>query len=135
MRRVGIAVIAAAVVFAPPVSQADETAGLRGHLIDASSGKPISGASVIIEGPGFKRDVAANRDGFYSILGLSPGEYTVVFSGSGYGCNISFLTLDSGEARTVDFKDRPVKGLLHCVARLYLPLVDPDQTQDEYTDW
>jgi outer membrane receptor protein involved in Fe transport len=55
---------------------------IRGTVTDADTGEPLPGVNVVIEGT--MQGTATNFDGEYSIIGLRPDTYTVVFSFVGY---------------------------------------------------
>lgn len=57
-------------------------ASLSGYVEDAQDGEPLIGATVMLKGT--KKGAYTNKAGFYSIRGISPGEYTVVISMMGY---------------------------------------------------
>ena len=53
-----------------------------GTVTDADTGEPLPGVNVLIQGT--QQGTATNFDGEYSIIGLRPDTYTVVFSFIGY---------------------------------------------------
>ncbi|MGI9035814.1 MAG: TonB-dependent receptor domain-containing protein, partial [Pyrinomonadaceae bacterium] len=59
---------------------------ISGKITD-SNNAPIAGASVTATqtATGTERTVVANEDGFYKIVQLEPGSYTVKFSANGFG--------------------------------------------------
>lgn len=63
-------------------SLAGTTGKIAGEIKDAQTGEPIIGANVTIEGTTF--GAATNTDGYYVILNIPPGTYTVVASAIGY---------------------------------------------------
>ncbi len=58
----------------PPSAFASTTGKIAGRVIDAQ-GEPLGGASVVIEGT--NRGAIVNTDGFYAILPVEPGVYTL----------------------------------------------------------
>lgn len=54
---------------------AGTTGKISGRVTDVSSGDPLIGANVIIEGTSL--GAATDADGYYSILNIAPGTYTV----------------------------------------------------------
>ncbi len=58
------------------------TGKLAGRITDAQTGEPLPFANVVIEGTGL--GAAADEDGYYTVLNVPPGTYTVTFSYLGY---------------------------------------------------
>ena len=66
-----------------PLSLASaQTGKIAGTVTDAASGEPLPGVNVIIEGT--TQGATTNVEGFYNILNVSPGEYTLRASFVGY---------------------------------------------------
>ena len=63
-------------------SAAATTGKITGVVTDFETGEPITGVNVIIEDN--EMGAATNRDGYYSIINVPPGEYTLRFSRIGY---------------------------------------------------
>ncbi len=61
---------------------AGTTGKIAGKLTDADSGEPLVGANIIIEGAAL--GASTNIDGYYTILNISPGKYSVRFNYVGY---------------------------------------------------
>ncbi|MCH8124554.1 TonB-dependent receptor [candidate division KSB1 bacterium] len=59
-----------------------ETGKIAGRVVDGQTGDPIPGANVIIEGT--TQGAATDINGYYTILKMRPGTYTVVSSVIGY---------------------------------------------------
>ncbi|MDP6260842.1 MAG: carboxypeptidase-like regulatory domain-containing protein [Candidatus Marinimicrobia bacterium] len=59
------------------------TGKISGYIIDGVSGEPLPGAAIMLNNTSL--GVSANVDGYYFILGLSPGEYSITASMIGYG--------------------------------------------------
>ena len=54
-----------------------ETTGtIEGTVVDAQGGR-IAGATVVVEGNAFNRTVTTDSDGFYRILQVPPGTYSI----------------------------------------------------------
>ena len=76
---------------------------IAGRVLEAGTGRPLSGARVeIASGP----RATASADGFYRFLSLPPGEYTLTASlpdaGSRYGTRAETVTLaDDGQGNAV----------------------------------
>jgi outer membrane receptor for ferrienterochelin and colicin len=71
---------------APAVSLAGTTGKITGTIKDAQTGEAIVGASVLIQGT--SQGAASNIDGYYVILNVPPGKYTLVVSAVGYNKRI-----------------------------------------------
>jgi beta-lactamase regulating signal transducer with metallopeptidase domain/protocatechuate 3,4-dioxygenase beta subunit len=61
----------------------DETA-LRGRIVDAASGQPITGASVTVALNGEVTHVTTDAGGRYEVLGPKPGDYRIYAEAAGY---------------------------------------------------
>lgn len=61
---------------------AGNTGKISGQATDAQSGNPLPGANVVLEGT--TMGAATDADGYYSIIGVPPGEYTLVVTMIGY---------------------------------------------------
>ena len=64
------------------LSWAGTTGKIVGYVTDADSGEPLPGANVIIEGT--TMGAATDLEGYYIILNVPPGIYTLVASMIGY---------------------------------------------------
>jgi outer membrane receptor protein involved in Fe transport len=67
---------------APMLLYGGTTGKIAGRVIDQATGQPLPGASISIEGAKF--GAASNTDGFYDIINISPGDYTVIVQFVGY---------------------------------------------------
>jgi outer membrane receptor protein involved in Fe transport len=63
-----------------------QTGKLSGSITDESTGEPLIGANVIIEGTNM--GAASDIEGFYSVLNLRPGSYSVRYQYIGYNTKI-----------------------------------------------
>jgi hypothetical protein len=63
-----------------------QTGKLSGQITDAVTGEPLIGANVIVEGT--TMGAASDLEGYYSILNLRPGTYSVRFQYIGYNTQI-----------------------------------------------
>ncbi len=59
-----------------------QTGKLSGRVIDKSDGEPLVGANIIVVGT--NQGTATDIDGYYSILNLRPGTYTIRYQYIGY---------------------------------------------------
>jgi len=77
----GVLVILSLLAFNPS-AKAAVTGKIAGVVIDAETGEPLPGANVIIEGT--TMGAAANPDGYFFIIRVSPGDYNVQARMMGY---------------------------------------------------
>src|SRR5436309_6250993 len=61
---------------------AGTTGKIAGEVKDSQTGEPVVGANVLVEGT--SHGAATNIDGYFVILNLPPGKYTVSVSAIGY---------------------------------------------------
>ncbi|HTY60436.1 MAG TPA: carboxypeptidase-like regulatory domain-containing protein, partial [Bacteroidota bacterium] len=79
------------------------TGKIAGEVKDAQTGEAIVGASVQIQGTSM--GAATNIDGYYVILNIQPGTYTLVASGVGYNKKtLSNVQVSIDFTTTIDFK-------------------------------
>ena len=69
-------------VYAANFLWAGTTGKIIGRVIDATNGNPLPGANISLEGN--QQGAATDEDGFYLILNIRPGTYTVVAQMLGY---------------------------------------------------
>ena len=82
---------------------AGNTGKIAGEVKDAQTGEAIVGASVQIQGTSM--GAATNIDGYYVILNIPPGKYTLVASGVGYNKKtLSDVQVSIDYTTTIDFK-------------------------------
>ena len=53
-----------------------------GHIVDASTGRPLSGASVVL--PDLRKGTVSDTAGIFKIPGINAGKYLVEISFTGY---------------------------------------------------
>ncbi len=117
-----------ALLLFPSWAVAQNTGKLSGRVIDASTGEPLAGANVFLEGTTL--GTSADVDGQYNIFEVPPGTYTVVASFVGYVTvrqeNVQII---AGITTRLDFELRPatIEGeeIVVVAAR---PLVNPTAT-------
>ena len=63
-----------------------QTGKLAGRILDATTGEPLFGATVFVLDT--ERGASADLDGYYSVIGLRPGTYSVRVSLIGYGTTV-----------------------------------------------
>src|SRR6185437_5353594 len=64
------------------LSQAEATGRIAGRVVETSSGRPLSGAQVVVQGTA--RGAVSGADGRYVIEAVMPGTHTVMISLVGY---------------------------------------------------
>ncbi|MFH1198045.1 MAG: carboxypeptidase-like regulatory domain-containing protein [bacterium] len=70
------------ILFLPLILNAGTTGKLTGSITDASSGEPLIGANIVVEGTSL--GAATDYEGNYVILNIRPGSYSVRISSIGY---------------------------------------------------
>ena len=81
-RHVALVVLAAAALVFAAVAMAGTTGKIVGRVTDAKTGDPLPGVNVIVQGTTL--GAATDVDGYYVILRLPPGTYTLVAQMIGY---------------------------------------------------
>ncbi|MBC8180778.1 TonB-dependent receptor [candidate division KSB1 bacterium] len=82
-------------------------AGVTGKIVgivtDANNGEPLAGANILIEGT--IMGAAASLDGYYVILNVPPGTYTLKATMMGYTTySVSEVRVKIDQTTTIDFK-------------------------------
>src|SRR5258708_5178272 len=96
LRRVLI-LLALVVLACPALAVAQGTGTIRGRIIDATSGAPLAGVQVRVEGTSI--GAQTGPDGIYTIGGAPAGAHFVSARRVGYSPNRASLTIpQSGEA-------------------------------------
>jgi outer membrane receptor for ferrienterochelin and colicin len=80
------------------------TAGkIVGTVTDADTGQPLAGVNVFLEGT--TMGAATDENGFYVILNVPPGEYTIRSSMIGYApVTVQEIQVSMGLTTTIDFQ-------------------------------
>ncbi len=74
---------------------------ITGTVTDAQTGQPLPGVNVVVEGTDF--GAATNKDGYYVILNVQPGTYTVKAMMIGYADYVvSNVRVEIGLTTTID---------------------------------
>lgn len=82
-----------------PRRAAQDSATVRGRVVDAASSAPVSHAVVTLQGQG--RQVIADETGVFVLRGIPSGEQVLSFSRIGYRTTTLTLTLAPGQDTTV----------------------------------
>ena len=89
-------------LFASNFCFAGNTGKIAGVVKDDQTGEALVGANVVIEGT--TQGAATNLDGYYVILNIPPGKYTLSASGVGYTKkSFSNVTVSIDLTTTIDF--------------------------------
>ncbi len=105
MRR-SVLVIALILLYGATAVHAGTTGKIAGVVTDAENGAPLPGANVIIEGT--TMGAASGINGYYVILNIPPGIYTLKASMMGYSSvAVAQVRVNIDLTTTVDFKMRP----------------------------
>lgn len=95
-------------VFAATAFAQETTGTIEGTVRDASEAL-IPGATVTIEGNAFRRTVQTNDEGFYRVLAVPPGNYTITTSAANFAASEpTQATVTLGKATPVNFVLSPV---------------------------
>lgn len=86
MRLLVRAGVTSALALLVALSAAAQTGKVAGRVVDAQSGTPVIGASVLVVGT--ERGASTDVDGYYSVIGVRPGTYSVRASAIGYGTRV-----------------------------------------------
>lgn len=134
MRRTLIALVAiATMVLGSASPTAAQTAALSGRVVDASTGKGIADATILVEGGGSSRSVVADREGRWRAAGLQPGAYRVSVTRIGYTSGAASASL-SGAAQPVTIAltpaALPLEALVVTASRRLQRLADAPVTTE-----
>jgi len=104
--RTSVLVIALILLYGATAVHAGTTGKIAGVVSDADNGAPLPGANVIIEGT--TMGAASGINGYYVILNIPPGIYTLKASMMGYSSvTVAQVRVNIDVTTTVDFKMRP----------------------------
>jgi outer membrane receptor for ferrienterochelin and colicin len=110
-------------------AQAGNTGKIAGTIKDAQTGEALVGANIQIEGT--SQGAAANIDGYYVILNIPPGTYTLIASAVGYQKKtVTNVTVSIDQTTTMDFTLSSTVVALgeEVVVTARRPLIQKDQT-------
>ena len=108
------------------------TGKIQGTVIDAQTGEPLPGANVVIDGT--QRGAVTDGNGYYVILLVEPGSYSLTASMVGYDAQRKTgVLIQSDFTSTVDFGIRETSlELGEMVVIAERPPVEPDKTTSKY---
>lgn len=123
-RVIGILLLAAL----PVLTLAGTTGKIAGRITDASSGEALVSVNVVVEGT--TRGAATDLDGYYFIINLSPGTYTLNVSAIGYKAqaitNVQ-VSIDKTSEVDVELEPEVIQGEAVTVVA-QRPAVEKDRT-------
>ncbi len=109
-------------------ARAGNTGKIAGQVKDSQTGEALVGVNVVVEGT--SSGAATNIDGFYNILNLPPGKYTIFASAVGYNKKtVTNVSVSIDQTTTIDFlvSSQVVEGEEVTITAVR-PLVQKDQT-------
>jgi len=129
-----LAVITLAITAASTTTTAvaGDTGAIRGKVVDAVTGLPIAGATIVVSGRGFSRDVNTDTSGFYVVLGV-PMQRLAVYASmpdSRTACPFYVAPIPAGEVKDLSFTVKAVGDAEQCKIATGSESFDPDRTQD-----
>jgi uncharacterized protein YfaP (DUF2135 family) len=85
------------------IANGQETTGvIEGTVVDAQ-GARVAGATVLVEGNAFSRSVTTDGEGFYRVLQVPAGKYSITTSATNFATEKSEnVTVTLGRATTAD---------------------------------
>lgn len=84
-----------------PIVSTHADAHITGHVVDATTGKHIAGATIIIQQ--YNVSVTTDASGHYSFRNQKPGKLTLTMLADGYLTQVKEVTLQKGETLEVNF--------------------------------
>ncbi|MEN8193304.1 MAG: TonB-dependent receptor [Bacteroidota bacterium] len=109
------------------ISLYGQTGKLTGTITDAKTGEALIGVNVIVEGTMY--GAATDIDGFFSIISISPGKYSLKASYIGYTPSVmTNVVVNINETTNIDFQlsDEAVTTAEVVVAAAKIPIVQQD---------
>jgi hypothetical protein len=104
--------IRTAAAHAAPGSPAPGTGTIQGQVTDATTGSPIAGATVTLDGG---TTVATDPNGFYSFPGVSSGNHSVSAGAAGYSPQTTTVNVPGGGTATENFGLVPISNSVSVV--------------------
>ncbi|MDP6039323.1 MAG: carboxypeptidase-like regulatory domain-containing protein, partial [Candidatus Latescibacteria bacterium] len=127
-----ISMIALSCLVAAGISESATTGKVQGVVRDAQTGEPLPGANVVIDGT--QRGSVTDGNGFFVILLVDPGTYSMTGSMVGYDAQRQTgIKVQSDFTTTIDFAVRETAlqlGEITVIAER--PPVEPDKTTSKY---
>jgi hypothetical protein len=129
---IATAIAAAAALCLVPVVATAQQAAIMGIVADSGTGRPLENVTITLDTggqPAYR--TITDRNGFYQILGISAGTYTLKSERVGYLDHEQIITLAAGEQRRVSFRlvqtAVPLEGVVVTAERAGLPVSDVER--------
>lgn len=106
MRGIFIAILIGSLSGLVNVKTLQAQAVATGRIVDANTGKPLSGAHVFLSGT--KIGTATNPNGQYRLRRIPPGGHRLVVSMIGYGRTLTEIVIGPKETLEMNFELKPV---------------------------
>jgi len=132
MRIKVLAIIALLLALAAPVRAQLKTGTLSGTVSD-SSGVPLPGATVILNGRGILRDSITDAQGNFQFLGLWPDVYTMRVSLDGFVTMGRNPVVQGGSNTEIAIELEQTDGWVCDLPSVPLPTLAPYQTSRSWT--
>ncbi len=117
----------------PAIAAAD---GIHGYVYEGFTQPPtpLPGVTVVLKGATGSATTRTNARGFFAFIGLAPGTYQVVLTGTGLATSLwNGLIVEPGEVSTVSWlMFRRGSCCYDPLPKPSATLVDPDQSADVY---
>ncbi len=102
------ATLVAVSLFAPVAASAQDGSGrITGLVLDASTGAPLAGVDVVLDGTSFR--TATDRTGTFRLAGVPAGSYTVVVAYLGHGDEKAPVTVTANADVRVEVSLAPTR--------------------------
>jgi protocatechuate 3,4-dioxygenase beta subunit len=85
------------------------TGQLRGQILDAKTGKPLQGASILISNQAV---ATTNQDGLFQVANLQAGNYQIAVKRNGYADAVGSVSIRPGEVSTAGIRLNPRAALI-----------------------
>ncbi len=111
-----------------PLASFAQTGKVTGTAVDAQTGDPLIAANIVIEGT--SRGAATDLDGFFAILAVPPGTYSITASYAGYApVTITDVAVNIDVTTSLEFELQPTAIQMEAVTVVYKkPVVDVGTT-------
>jgi hypothetical protein len=76
---------------------------LVGHIVDKTTGQPLTGVDVSAHGPTASHPVRTNDAGTFTLPGLAPGHYTLTLSSDDVPPQTFDVTVRAGKSQQAKF--------------------------------
>ena len=132
---VAAALLGQIVLPAPALAAGGVTGNLRGSVVDAASGSPLAGVTVVAVSASGRFQTTTDASGYYSLLQIPTDTYTLGFSKPGYDTfSLTGVTILGDQTQNAGpVRLSTLKTLAHVSARSPSSAFQPHQTVDETT--